>query len=373
MAILFVREQFLNRDGDGSEKAERSYTRIWKVGVDSLLHDSRTILAAPTLPHLFDLYVGADGSVDELGATCRKLSARHIEDFVWEVTARYSNKTQQAEKGNPNPLLRPVDISSDGVTFQKPIDFTPDGAPICSSTGERFDPAVTVDDSRRTYLFVRNEAEPSALANDYKDVTNSDTWLGYPPGTAKVGVIKETRVDENNFYYWKVSYPISVNLYGWDAKVMDVGTKWSDAWASTPTGQTHYIFTDATNAPLSGPQPLNGEGGPLHMQGVPAHPAAPGASSKLVSGIGIGNIIVNVLSGAGYPQLDATYPIVLKIDSELMLATEFFPGSSSFNVVRGYGGSTAVAHAGGKVVQMQPYYLTFKCYRRLPFAALALG
>jgi hypothetical protein len=369
MAILFVREQFLNRDGDGSEKAERNYTRIWKVGVDSLLHDSRTILAAPTLPHLFDLYVGADGSVDELGATCRKLSARHIEDFVWEVTARYSNKTQQAEKGNPNPLLRPVDISVDGVTFEKPIDFTPDGAPICSSTAERFDPAVTRDDSRRTYLFVRNEAEPSALANTYKDVTNSDTWNGNPPGTAKVSTIKETRVDENNFYYWKVSYPVSVDLDGWDAKVMDVGTKWFDS-----TGVKHFVFTDAHSQPLSGAQPLNGEGGPLLPQGDPvAGLVAPGACSKLVSGIGSTDTIVNVLSGAGFPQRDATYPIVLKINSELMLATEFFPGSSSWNVQRGYGGSTAVAHTGSSVVQMQPYYFTFRRYRRLPFAALGLG
>lgn len=370
MSITSVLEQFLDRDGSGDEKAVREYKRVWKVVVDSLLTDSRTILGAPGLPNLFDLYVGSDGSVDELGATCRKLSARHMDDFVWEVTATYSNKTQQKEKGDPNPLNRPIEISVDGVTFEKPIDYTPAGAPICSSTGERFDPAVTRDDSRRTFMFTRNEAQPNALANAYKDVTNSDTWLGYPPGTAKVGVMKEQRADENNIFYWKVSYPISIDLNGWDAHPIDEGTKWFDS-----TGTKHYIFTDAHSQPLSGAQPLNGEGGPLYPQGDPtAGLIAPGACSTLTgSSVGVGDTIINVTSAAGFPINDATYPIVLKVGSELMLATEFFQSPPSFTVQRGYGGSTAASHLSGGIVQMQPYYLTFQRYNRLPFAALNLS
>jgi hypothetical protein len=367
MSILFVREQFLNRDGSGDDKSEREYTRIWKVGVDSLLHDSRTILAAPGIPARFDLYVGSDGVVDELGATCRKLTARHVEDFVWEVTAKYSNKTQQAEKGNPNPLLRPVEISVDGTVFAKVIDFTPDGAPICSSTGERFDPGVTRDDTRRTFMFVRNEQGPSALANAYKDVTNSDTWNGNPPGTAKVGAIKETRVDENNFYFWKVSYPISVDLDGWDAKEIDVGTKWFD-FSVNSTGDSKSFF-DAHGNPLLGAQPLNGEAAPLYPQGVGGN-LARGACGTLSNTAQPDDATISVGVASGFPQRSSTYPVVLKIDQELLLATAL--NGTTFTVQRGYGGSAAATHDTFAVVQMQLYYLTFKRYRRLPFAALAL-
>jgi hypothetical protein len=73
----------------------------------------------------------------------------------------------------------------------------------------------------------------------------------------------------------------------------------------------------------------------------------------------------------GFPVKASTYPIVLKIDDELMQATAF-DGGSAFAVIRHYGGTTAAAHAASAVVQMQPYYRTFNRYRALPFAVLNL-
>jgi hypothetical protein len=373
MAILFVREQFLGREGSGDSKAQREYKRWWKVGVDSLLYDAYTILTAPGLPLLFSVYVGSDGVVDPLGARLHKYTSEHADDFVWHVTAHYSNQprantgrgrdgTEQA--GDKNPLNRPTEISSDGVTFEKPIDFTPDGVAIVNSVGERFDPPVTRDDVRRTFLFVRVEAQPNPLADTYKDVVNSDTWLGRPPGTAKLGMIKEQRADENGQLFWKVSYPISVDLDGWDARTMDVGTKWLDA-----AGTSHQVFRDAYDHDISGQQPLNGEGRPLYPQGS-AGSIAPGAASKLSLTIGAGDTTLTVTSATGFPQLAATYPITLKIGSELLQATAL--SGSTFTVTRGYGGSAPAGHLANAVVQMQPYLLVFKRYSRLPFAALNL-
>jgi hypothetical protein len=283
MAFLSVLEQFLGRTGSGDSKALREYTRVFKVVVDSLLYDSRTILGAPGLPLLWDLYIGSDGIPDELGARLHKYTAEHAEDFAWVVTAHYTNQPKAntgrgrngtQEAGDKNPLNRPTEISIDAVTFQQPIDFTPGGVAICSSTGERFDPAVSRDDSRRIYTFTRTVPIPSPIADTYKDVVNSDVWNGNPPGTAKIGTIKYVRADENGQTYWKETTPISVDFDGWDAKVMDVGTKWIDG-ANKP-----FPFIGMHGEQLTGTHGLNGEGGPLYPQGD----GTPGACGTLVGG-----------------------------------------------------------------------------------------
>jgi hypothetical protein len=368
MSIISVLEQIDGRTADADQYAERNYTRKWRVVCDSLEDSNLTAETAQGLPLLFDTYIGSDGLYDILGATLHKYTSECVEPFVFDVTAHYSNKTQQKEKGDKNPLNRPTEISADGVTFQKAIDFTPAGVPVCSSTGERFDPPVTRDDSRRAYTYSRKEAQsPELVANVYKDVVNSDNWLGYPPGTAKVGVIKVARADENNQFYYKTTYPISIDLDGWDARPMDLGTKWLD-FSDNPTGDQKGFF-DAHGNPLSGSQPLNGEGGPLYPQGVGGN-IAQGACSLLSNSVGIADTTITVGVASGFPQQSGTYPIVLKIDSELLQATSLV--GTTFTVVRGYGGSSPAEHFSLRVVQMQPYYFTFQRYRRLPFAALNL-
>src|SRR5215471_1753885 len=110
MPVQWVREQFDGRQGTADQGALREYTRRWLVGVDSLAVDVITVTNAPGLPALYQAYVGADGSVDPFNATCRKITGRYEGDFVWEVLADYSNKTEAATQGDPNPLTRLADI-----------------------------------------------------------------------------------------------------------------------------------------------------------------------------------------------------------------------------------------------------------------------
>jgi len=370
MGLVWVREQWNKRMGSGNERSVREYVRSWLVLRDSPLDDSFQVLASSGLPVLFTPYIGSDGVADTLGALLKKLEAHQPDrdqPFLWEVTANYGNVLDPV-LGDPNPLDRPTEISLDYDRFQVPLTIDLFGAPVLNSVNEAFDPPVEKDDSRPTLTMTRNElAAPDAIAAAYKDVCNSDAWFGQPSYMWKCGGIKYQRAYENDVLYWKVTYIFHLNPKSWDSRVLDRGTHWIGDDGVTPT---RFRAADGSLLETS---LLNGEGKPLGK----VDSAHAGAVGVLTAAMAATDTTVFSTGGApaiNWPVLVDTYPIVLKVDQELIQATapRPGPGGSWTNVIRGYGGTTAATHASGATIAMQPYYLAFSPYPMLPFANLRL-
>ena len=267
--------------------------------------------------------------------------------------------------GNPNPLARPTEISLDYDRFQRPLVNDQNGVAVVNSSNEQFDPPVEYDDSRPTLTMTRNElAPPDALAADYKDVCNSDSWYGQAAYTWKCGGIKYQRAYENNVLYWKVTYIFHLNPLGWYERVLDRGSFWIGDDGKTPK---KFYASDGTVIPYG---LLNGEGKPLGK----ADSSHPGSVGALIYTIGDTQDSMTTGGDAGYafPANQSTYPIVLKIENELVQAPSPPSSSNWSGLVRGYGGTTKAAHNVGAVVKMRPYYRVFSPYKQLPFAALRL-
>ncbi len=357
MAVLSILEQFLDRAVSFDEHAMREYTRKWRVVVSALTDDAITVTAAPGIPRMFDLYVGSDGGVDSLGAACRKIEATHVDDFVWEVFARYSNKTDQPALGDPDPLNRPAEIDVTTERFQRPMDVDANGLAVVNSSNEKFDPPVEKDDSRPTLRITRNESSaPYDKLRIFKDTVNFESFYGYTPLTVKVAAINYRRAFENGIYYWSVTYEFHVNPDTWLTKVLDQGTVTLNA-----TGKPVAIV-DVNGQRITTPQLLNGEGKRL----------CDAAASTLNQNIdaAAANFLVTGLL-AGWPTLAASFPITIQIDSEQMSVSSI--GGSTFFVSRGVNGTTAAAHTATTAIKLLPVYRTLSPYIISHFTDLGLG
>jgi hypothetical protein len=76
---------------------------------------------------------------------------------------------------------------------------------------DEFDPPIMVDDSRLTYIFARNERAFEVIRSfSYRDAVNSDPFLGFEPGEAKIARIESNEEFDAEFggYYWRTTYEI---------------------------------------------------------------------------------------------------------------------------------------------------------------------
>lgn len=111
-------------------------------------------------------------------AFVRSRVPERISPILTQVTINYEGMAFDAGE---------VDVQWTGTTSTEPIDRDYNGAAITTATGEPVqgltveltDPAVVI---KRQYLFINQYS----LVGPYWHSTNSDTFLGWPPGTARL-------------------------------------------------------------------------------------------------------------------------------------------------------------------------------------------
>ena len=123
---------------------------------------------------------------------------QRISPVLWRVGVEYKGNTSRTDP-TASPLLTPATVDWSSVAVEAEIDEDVDGLPILTAAWEKvpgiqarfIDPVATVK---------RNMASFNSYALvDYCQSTNSDNFLGWPPGTCKL--MDLTAKDVNGQYY----------------------------------------------------------------------------------------------------------------------------------------------------------------------------
>jgi len=255
MAIVSVQE-ITGAQAALNEKFERTYTRKFRVITDSALVGAAAVGNAVP-PVIGSSYLTATES--DLGAFCNSIQPVQDSDNprVWEVTVEYGPQ----EPGDENPLNRPLEISWSFAQFTRVCDRDINGHALLNSAGDFFDPPPEIDDSRPVLTIVRNEASfDPAQAIDYQDAVNSDSFLGFAAGTAKVMGISSSLQFESNIFFWKTSYEFQFRRDGWKLSVLDQGRYKTN---HKPIPEKDSGGNDMVGTHVSDPVPLDGSGNPL--------------------------------------------------------------------------------------------------------------
>lgn len=317
----------------------------------------QTVLAASGVPAMGDTY--AFGNDSDTEATCIDVEVEATESpMVWMVTATYDT-SRVFDLGILSPLNLPPEVSWTFSKYDWPLQRDGDGVPMVNSSSERFDPPLTVQQSRPVLTVRRNEASFSpALAALYIDSLNSDTFAGLPPLCAKINNIAEQRAIDMGLTYYQVTYEVEFKYDTWAMFVLDQGFR----------DFSGKLFRDPIDgSPLANATLLNGAGAALAK-----------ATSTLQHAMAITDNTLQVQT-ADFNRFPAIGPVAgtgawyyeLKVDKEIVQAYSD-DNVNTFFVTRGWAGTTPAAHAIGAAVTMQPYFLRFLPYRVNAFAPLNL-
>jgi hypothetical protein len=209
------------------------------------------------LPLVGDLYPGT------FAIDCKTLTPERVSPIMAIVTANYSGESGPTD-GTSSPIDLPYSIEWGGSTTDEAIDEDWNGKPIVTKNGEPIeglterltDDVVTIE---RAFLTVNRYA-----LRAYRRATNSDTFLGWPPGTARImddnakavfvgGVIK----------YWNVRATIQFREpfrttpdKAWYKRVRHEGILVRD----TPGAEPDIAFGLKTKTPVTKPILLKADG-----------------------------------------------------------------------------------------------------------------
>lgn len=163
-----------------------------------------TDLQGNQLPQL-----GARFGLDYPFAYADNISIERPSPILWIVTVDYTGELGPGDSNNENnPLFAPPRIDWDDVESEQEIDEDFDGNPIQTINGEPIEgvkaliPDQTVAIKRNMLLF-----NPYVQAR-YRRAVNSDIFLGWPPGTAKLMKLSASNVPNDQGGYWEVSAQI---------------------------------------------------------------------------------------------------------------------------------------------------------------------
>jgi hypothetical protein len=272
LAIVSVNE-LSGATGSENEKNEREYTRLFQVITNSRTDGVSTVRTATGIPRRGDVY--ATSTESDLSAVCKSVNPVQDRDNprVWEVRVTYGPSDIEDDEVAENPLERPADISMSFAQFTRVCEKDINGKGIFNSAGYYFDPPPEIDDSRPVLVISRNEAAfNAALAMQYQDAVNSDSFFGASPGQAKIGTITSERVIENRFRYWRTTYEIHFRREGWKMAILDRGKR--QKALNGEEGDVEYI-----QARNSSGQIMHGayvtDAVPLDGQGRELRPATP--------------------------------------------------------------------------------------------------
>lgn len=171
-----------------------------------VLHDPNepavNIYQAPGIPAAGSSYPGFPFVVAET-ATIETVSP-----IFSIVGVKYRGEVGPGGPAAPSPLLAPPKIDWDDVETEEEVEEDWDGFAIRTVNGEQYkgfrrpiaDQTVTV---RRNFALFN----PYVQAR-YRQSVNSDTFLGWPPGTARIVKFSASNVIDKTLGYWEVTCTI---------------------------------------------------------------------------------------------------------------------------------------------------------------------
>jgi hypothetical protein len=179
---------------------------------------------------------------------------------VFDVTATYSNDVDVASIGEDeeDPLDDPPVYEFTFNKYQVVAEKDLDDAPVMNGADEKFDPPWMIDENRPVIIITRNEASFNpAVAVEYQDSVNDDSWAGLDAGVAKISGISARNATRGETTYAIVTYEIELRWDKWNpAKILACGYKYRQQ-----AGFGSFNYKDpATNESPSSPIMLKVDG-----------------------------------------------------------------------------------------------------------------
>lgn len=125
-----------------------------------------------------------------------------------------------------DPTSLPADIRWTKVGSNEPLEVDANGVPVLNSADQPFDPPPTdiQDDLLRRYM-INRETFNHLLIAPALGAVNSDTFIGFPPGTCKIVDFSATRLRTGAAFYFKILNIVQVRAKGWRKEIPDQGTR----------------------------------------------------------------------------------------------------------------------------------------------------
>jgi len=222
-----------------------------------------TDLQGNQLPQL-----GARFGLDYPFAYADNISIERPSPILWIVTVDYTGELGPGDSNNENnPLFAPPRIDWDDVESEQEIDEDFDGNPIQTINGEPIE-GVKALIADQTVAIKRNMLlfNPYVQAR-YRRAVNSDIFLGWPPGTAKLMKLSASNVPNDEGGYWEVTAQIQFRYpyrttpeKAWYSRVRHEGY-YERVEATGPGSPTRIVrAVDANKEPVTKPVLLNQRG-----------------------------------------------------------------------------------------------------------------
>jgi len=234
MSVVNVQPKW-SGEVSGASTEGRRFRRILTVLMSSVSDGATLARLATGVPRVGE-HLAEDGWL-----VCSDVNCERISPFLYELTAEYE-RTYAGQEGDENPLAAPAEWHWGSVASTEQIDRDINGKAIQTPVGEQFDPPVILTINDPSLTITRNELffNPAVII-DYQDAVNSDYFLGFAPGIARVASIDGITQHQGDWNYWQVSYQILFRRDGWWKRVLCAGTRyWTGEYIPMKVGTTLY-------------------------------------------------------------------------------------------------------------------------------------
>lgn len=215
------------------------------------------VYSAAGLPLINDLYPGT------FSVICKDLAPQRVSPILAMVTCTYEGEVGRGGLAD-TPIGSDPSIEWGGITTDEAIDqdwngkaiVTVNNEPIDGLTERLTDDTVTIE---RNFLTINRYA-----VRAYRRAVNSDTFLGWPPGTARMIDDNAKAVFINGVIkYWKVRAVFQFRepfrttaAKAWYKRVRHEGFLVRDSAGDTP----HIAWDEKTKTPVTKPILLKANG-----------------------------------------------------------------------------------------------------------------
>lgn len=257
MAIVSVnpvRESESCKVSENGRKYDRTYLVTTSTHTDNASVVRTGIAASPYL-----LKIGQAHGTDA-NAYINDINIREYgEDRkTWRVDVAWETLQFGQLQPNDNPLLRPTEYRWGSDTRTVPFFKDLTGKNVVNSAGESFEQLPEREKSDWSVTITRNEATPNlATLFSYSDAVNSDTFsvdgATFAAGYAKLTISDCTKIIENGYTYYRITYLLRFRAEGWLVRIADMG------YNEIASGKRRPII-DEDGMEVRRPWPLNGLG-----------------------------------------------------------------------------------------------------------------
>jgi hypothetical protein len=235
--------------------------RVFLSTVETAFDTIQTVEADPRIPKNFEAHPLFPFMTVKDRATKQKGLLQYVTTVSYE--------SPEYTEGFENPILQPTQISYSTITSDEEIDTDLYNRSICTSVGEPV-AGLTKSVSDLGIRLQRNfiDFSPAAFYT-YQDSVNSDSYLGFPPGTLKVASITADKQIYNKF---TVYYSVQIEIHARKPYLVPPAQAWWKRYlnqgylAKWDNGRIGRMFDNVTQQPISQPIKIALDGTPLSDQ-----------------------------------------------------------------------------------------------------------